>query len=210
MGLSRRSIFIVACGLAAASMACGDSGTKADNSDASANGGGGDKTNGDGTNGNGTNGGQTNGGGTDGNSGNTSAPACMPGPCTCTDGAMGFAQCDGDTLGECQCSVDLSDAGLPPVAECPAKFTCTDAPDQVQGLDGFCVPSTPMADGGADDGGATGGTSGGTTGFGTGGLGGGAFPPMCATDDDCDKAGIDVKCSTLFNVFQVCLQPCVP
>lgn len=222
MGLSRRSIFIVACGLAAASMACGDSASKADNSDASVNGGGnGDKTNGDGTNGNGTNGGQTNGGGTDGNGGNTSSAACTDGmPTQCTCGAMmGIAQCTGGVVGECVCGIDLSDAGLPEPMDCTGKFMCSMA-QFITGIDGFCTPSTAApvpdggaGDGGASDGGASGGTTGGTTGFGPGGPGGFAIPPMCTTDADCDTAGIDVKCTTIttpLGAASLCIQPCTP
>lgn len=214
MGLSRRSIFIVACGLAAASMACGDSGTK-DTSDASANGGGnGDKTNGDGTNGNGSNGGQTTGGGNDG-TGNTGGAECTDGvPAMCMCGSMpGGQQCSGGKLvGECQCGVDLSDAGLPAEAPCTGNFTCSMAPAFIMGVKGFCTPSAATPDGGAGDGGAT---TGGTTGGGT--TGGGfpmpMLPPTCTMDTDCDTAGIDVKCSTItvFNqAVQGCIQPCVP
>jgi len=208
MGLSRRRSFFMACGFAAASVACGDSTLNS----ADGGGGGNGEANTGATNGGGANGGNTSGTTGGDSNGTTGGTACMPAPCTCDDGQMGFAQCEGDTLGACTCSIDLSDAGLPPPSPCPDKFSCNPSA-MVKGIDGYCAasPATPDAGpGGADGGGTTGGTTGGFPG------GGGlpAFPPMCAMDTDCDTAGLTgVKCTTItFANFpiQLCIQPCEP
>ncbi len=204
MGLSLRTIFFAAYGLVAVLTACGDGDGK--NTERGID----NVGNGDGADGGGTNvnGGQNNGGGPQGNGGTTGPAACMPAQCTCANGMMGFAQCEGDTLGACTCGIDLSDAGLPAVAECTGNFTCNMAPAFLQGLKGFCTPAAAAAgDGGASTGGTTGG----------GGIPGGggapALPPMCETDEDCDTAGIDVKCSAISafgQTFKGCIQPCEP
>lgn len=209
MSRSIRSTLPLALALSLTALACGgsDSDTEETNNDATGTNatggedmgaGGGGSSGANGTNGgNGTNGST----GTD-NNGTTGTDACTPPgqQCTCTNGQMGFQACNNGTLGECTCSLDLSDAGLPPPSECPATATCQGTMGAIMGLDGFCAPSA-----GGDGG----------MGMNGGGFPGLNFPPMCTSQDDCNNAGLpDAVCQNLMlpivGAQQLCVQPCVP
>lgn len=127
-----------------------------------------------------------------GNNGNTNSAAECTGQgqqCMCDDGAMGFQTCSNGMLGECTCSIDLSDAGLPPPSDCTDGAMCQSTMGFIKGAQGFCSP--------ANDGGAP------------------AFPPSCVTKDDCAAEGLPAAgCVTImipsFPPQQLCVQPCIP
>ncbi len=181
-----------ALGLSMAATACGDSGdTKEEGvkaGDDSKNDAGGGITIGD--NNGGANGATNNTAG-DGGTGGCTGPGQQ---CMCSDGQMGFQACTSGVLGECTCSIDLGDAGLPPVSDCLTDATCQSTMGFIKGVPGFCAPAS-------DGGGA--------------GPGGASFPPMCATKIDCETAGLPTApCVTIMipvlGAQQLCVQPCLP
>lgn len=205
MARIRRSILWAVVGLSLTAFGCGDSSDgDTDNGtggDGTSDGGGGGAANA-GSNANNTGGGQT-GGANDSasNTGGTGSTAgsgeCTPPgqQCMCANGQMGFQACMGGMLGDCTCSIDLSDAGLPPVAACPASATCQSTMGFISGVPGFCAPAT---DGG-----------------GMGGIPGLALPPRCTTKTECETAGLpDTPCSSIMlpvgGAQTLCLQPCNP
>lgn len=204
MARIRRSILWAVMGLSLTAFGCGDS------SDGdSDNGTGGEGTSDGGSNGaanagsnaSNTGGGQT--GGANESATNTGGATAGSGECTppgqqcmCANGQMGFQACMNGMLGDCTCGIDLSDAGLPPVAACPTSATCQSTMGFIAGVPGFCAPST--------DGGGMG-----------GGIPGLALPPQCTTKAECEAAGLpDTPCSSIMlpigGAQTLCLQPCNP